>query len=319
MNLKSIKFPGIVGTYTLPQTASDLDAAPDGYGLGTTTPEDITSDTQLDATIRGGFYRYAIADSTICGISFSLGSLAVYPIGTNGAVQELRPFRTTHCLRRYYLTGTWSEWVNTDTTNFAPNGFGLGLNTPPAVTTTEELDATRKCGFYRYAISNSVICGISFNSASMIVYSNTANSCVQELIPYKTNCCLRRNYVGGSTNKWSDWELVGGVQKLLWENASLTSDFSAQTIALDLSGYDAVYIEAVRSTSSNVVSGRTMVSVGGLSGYLMGTTDQLTMIRREVKATTTGVVVSAYQSANSSTGTSNEIPYRIYGIKGVSK
>lgn len=200
--------------------------------------------------------------------------------------------------------------------NFAPGGYGLGTTTPTAITTSEELDATRKCGFYRYYISSSNICGISLSSAAMIVYSNTANSCVQEIRPHNTNYCLRRNYVSGT---WGAWELVGGVQKLLWENASPTSAFAAQTIALDLSGYDAVYIEAVRSTNSNVISGNTTIPVGGLSGYLMGTTDQLAMIRREVKATKTGVVVSAHQSANSSTGTSNEIPYRIYGIKGVSK
>ena len=106
---------------------------------------------------------------------------------------------------------------------------------------------------------------------------------------------------------------------MLWTNASLTTNFTAQTIALNLSGYDSVYVEAVRSTDSNVISGRTIVSVGGLPGFLVGTTNELTMIRREVKATTTGLVVSAYQSANTSSGTSNEIPYRIYGIKGVSK
>lgn len=217
------------------------------------------------------------------------------------------------------MNGTWSSWVNADSTDFAPSGYGLGATTPTAVTTTEELDAARRAGFYRYAISNSVICGISFSSASMIVYSNTANSCVQELRPHKTNYCLRRNYVGGTNPTWSAWELVGGVQKLLWTNASLTTNFTAQTIALNLSGYDSVYVEAVRSTDSNVISGRTIVSVGGLPGFLVGTTNELTMIRREVKATTTGLVVSAYQSANTSSGTSNEIPYRIYGIKGVSK
>lgn len=200
----------------------------------------------------------------------------------------------------------------------APSGYGLGLTTPTAITTSEELDAARKCGFYRYNISSSKICGISFSSAAMIVYSNTSNSCVQEIRPHKTNYCLRRNYIGGTNPTWSDWELVGGVQMLLWENASLTSNFGAQTIALDLSGYDAVYVEAVRSTNSNVISGRTIVSVGGLSGFLMGTTDQLAMIRREVQATATGVIVSAHTSASNSNGTSNEIPYRIYGLKGVS-
>lgn len=121
------------------------------------------------------------------------------------------------------------------------------------------------------------------------------------------------------TNDVVTWIRAASNMVKLWENASPTSDFAAQTIALDLSGYDVVYIDAVRSTASKVISGSTMISVGGLSGFLMGTTDQLTMIRREVKATTTGVVVSGYTSANNSNGTSNELPYRIYGIKGVSK
>ena len=39
---------------------------------------------------------------------------------------------------------------------------------------------------------------------------------------------------------------------LLWENASPGSSFKAQTIALDLSNYEFVYVEFRESTSSSV-------------------------------------------------------------------
>lgn len=109
-----------------------------------------------------------------------------------------------------------------------------------------------------------------------------------------------------------------GVE-LLWENKKLTDNFQAQTIALALSGYDSVYVEAIRSTDDNKISGRTNVQVGGLPGYLMGTTNQFALTRREVSATKTGVTFSGFYSANTSNGASNEIPYRIYGIKGISE
>ena len=131
-----------------------------------------------------------------------------------------------------------------------------------------------------------------------------------------SNYCLRRFYFA---SVWSAWELVGVAEVKLWENTSLTGNFPAQTIALDLSGYDYVYVEAIRSTDDNKISGHTRVRVGGLSGYLMGTTDQFALTRRTVTATKTGVTFSGFSSANTSNGSSNEIPYRIYGIKGIAQ
>lgn len=200
---------------------------------------------------------------------------------------------------------------------FAPAGYGLGDVEPrTSITTTEQLDACRTCGFYRYAIKSSNICGIGFNYGSLLVYPIYTDGCVQELRPMNSNYCLRRFFFG---SVWSVWELVGVVQVKLWENNSLTSNFAAQTVSLNLSGYDAVYVEAIRSTEDNTISGRTRVSVGGLPGYLMGTTNQFALTRRSVSATAAGVTFSGFNSANTTNGASNEIPYRIYGIKGVAE
>lgn len=207
--------------------------------------------------------------------------------------------------------------MNTALSGKAPAGYGLGDVAPrTSITTAAQLDACRTCGFYRYAIWGSSICGIGFNYGSLIVYPIYTDGCVQEVRPMNSNHCLRRFYFGTT---WSAWELVGTVQAKLWENKKLTDNFPAQTIALDLAGYDCVYVEAVRSTEDNKISGRTRVSVGGLSGYLMGTTNQFALTRREVSATTTGVTFSGFYSANTSNGSSNEIPYRIYGIKGLTE
>ena len=206
--------------------------------------------------------------------------------------------------------------MNTALSGKAPAGYGLGTIQPTTVSSKEQLDACRTCGFYRYAVFGTTLCGIYFNFATLIVYPIWTDECVQELRPLNTNYCFRR-FLFGSV--WSAGELVGQVQTKLWENTSLTGNFPAQTIALDLSGYDHVYVEAIRSTDDNRISGHTRLRVGGLSGYLMGSTDQFSLTRREVSATKTGVTFSGFYSANTSNGASNEIPYRIYGIKGIAE
>lgn len=199
---------------------------------------------------------------------------------------------------------------------FAPAGYGLGDVEPrTSITTTEQLDACRTCGFYRYAIKSSYICGVGFDFGSLLVYPIYTGGCVQELRPSNSNSCVRRYW---SNNKWSEWELVGLVMKYLWENVSPTSNFAAQTIPLDLSKYQAVLVLSVRSTADLKVSGVTWVGVGAIPGYLMGTTNQYAVTRREVSATTTGVTFSGFYSANTTNGASNEIPVVIYGINGIS-
>lgn len=116
---------------------------------------------------------------------------------------------------------------------------------------------------------------------------------------------------------------IGGVSMtLLWENASPASEFAAQTIALDLSGYDSVQVEFEESWQT--ITSR--INVGKYGGV-----DQIGDIYRDVAAyfyvahrdisvTTTGVSFSdrLYKYANeqwSRTDNNGLIPFRIYGIK----
>lgn len=126
-------------------------------------------------------------------------------------------------------------------------------------------------------------------------------------------------------------ELASGTgiekRKLLWTNASPTSNFEAQTISLDLSGYDAVEIICRYSTTSDSHT-RYICDVGSSSsidwlyytvvaGKYMGVKS-----RNEVSASTTGVTFGACttkpgNSTDSTTTNGYIIPIKIYGIKGV--
>lgn len=197
---------------------------------------------------------------------------------------------------------------------FAPAGYGLGTVHPSVIYSTEELDACRTCGFYCYVYAGT-ICGIYFDYANLTVYSIWGNECVQELRPLNTNYCFRRFYFEGA---WSAWEQAGMMTQILWVNASPTSNFAAQTIHMNLSNYKAVYVQSVRSTDDQTISGGTLAWVDIGSNYLTGTTDQHAATRRKVTATSSGITFSGFSSANTSNGASNEIPWVICGIRGIS-
>ena len=216
----------------------------------------------------------------------------------------------------YHLEGE-TDWKNYAVMlGAAPYNFGLGETTPPEITTTEQLDETRACGFYRYKISGSKICGMSFTYASMIVYSLGPNSCTQELRPINTNYCLRRFYYHGT---WSEWELVGGVQMKLWANASRTSTFAPQTLSLDLSGYDEVLIYSCLEASKNndyMVVSRCPIGERALAHFTWA--DDGVSLHRFAKTSKTGIeFFDAYHGGG--IDNASMMPYLIYGIKGVSK
>ena len=116
----------------------------------------------------------------------------------------------------------------------------------------------------------------------------------------------------------------------LWENASPSSDFAAQTIALDLAGYDFVIMSANFSASSEVGKGgyHALAAVGG-SGrfYVIGnisTNTEMRMYNRQAIVTETGVefgdtISHKFDEASYTTANNYAIPLVIYGIKGVIK
>ena len=104
---------------------------------------------------------------------------------------------------------------------------------------------------------------------------------------------------------------------LLWTNSSPSSNFSAQTVPLSLSSYDAVLIVFLSNTTDLDRQSSMIVMKNGYQHilctmYLSGTNYRT----RFATASDNGV---AFQGGynNTSSGNGNSIPYKIYGIKGI--
>ena len=106
--------------------------------------------------------------------------------------------------------------------------------------------------------------------------------------------------------------------ELLWTNPSplASAGFSAQTVSLDLSTYDAVFIVFI----ANLNYDRMATAIcPKKSGYNVLTTaiPSATAVRaRNATVTDNGVQFSSGYSGTSASETS-AIPYRIYGIRGL--
>lgn len=97
---------------------------------------------------------------------------------------------------------------------------------------------------------------------------------------------------------------------LLWENASPTSNFSAQTIALDLSEYDYVFAQVRGSTTNNTV-GIGLIRVGTSYAVFCNHGSNGASGTRVFNVSATGVEIG------NGVNLQYEIPMFIIGIKGV--
>lgn len=92
-------------------TIAEIGAAPAMFGLGDIAPyTTIATTEQLDNCRSAGFYRYGITGSNLAGVGFNFGSLTVYPIWTDGCVQEVRPMNGNCMIRRFFFRDVWSAW-----------------------------------------------------------------------------------------------------------------------------------------------------------------------------------------------------------------
>lgn len=115
---------------------------------------------------------------------------------------------------------------------------------------------------------------------------------------------------GGGSSKW----------QLVWTNASPTSSFAAQTIALDLSSFQEVQIVYRFSTGDNaIVQNTQMINSGiGAAYFFQGfpSSGAIGARRRYAKATSTGILFEDAQnkSGTSAASTDNDamIPTLIY-------
>ena len=119
---------------------------------------------------------------------------------------------------------------------------------------------------------------------------------------------------------------LGGVSmKSLWTNASPTSNFAAQTISLNLSGYEYVLVRYLYSTDYQSLNQIAIVKVGG-DAYLTFTgvaSTNIYLSQRTISVGSDSVVFGApvYKTyASTSKPTANNkycIPVEIIGIRGV--
>lgn len=114
------------------------------------------------------------------------------------------------------------------------------------------------------------------------------------------------------------WLRASNTAKVkLWENAKITSTFNAQTISLDLSGYDGVEILYYVDSTTNIYQNTGFIKTGlpGIMYYVTASTGN--RLHRKFTVNTTGI---KFETAEASSGAAVGglcIPYQIYGIKGV--
>lgn len=123
---------------------------------------------------------------------------------------------------------------------------------------------------------------------------------------------------------------TGLSMTLLWENASPTSNFASQTISMDLSEYDAIMLLTRRSTSVHDIGfGISVLGHRGFAQNLALYTEVsagVFICGREFTPSASGIVIGGgvYKFSNLAMSACNfddayAIPYRIYGIKGVTE
>ena len=107
----------------------------------------------------------------------------------------------------------------------------------------------------------------------------------------------------------------GGSWTSLWTNSAPSSDFSAQTVPLDLSGWNLIAILAKTTTTGNTTS--VFLAAVGTGSILsvpnLGSTQYF--YKRTMDVQTTGVTFSTgYRNTTGTSGASYCIPVAIYGL-----
>ena len=108
---------------------------------------------------------------------------------------------------------------------------------------------------------------------------------------------------------------------LLWTNASPTSSFSAQTVAIDLTDYYFVLVEFYSDTGNTRGVNAILARNGSAqrTGFSGVNQNRLAFLKRDATVSISGVVFSDgsadYSSIDPVTANTVMIPYKIYGLK----
>lgn len=104
---------------------------------------------------------------------------------------------------------------------------------------------------------------------------------------------------------------------LLWTNASPTSEMSSNTISLDLSGYAGVTIELYSASNSIPSHSLTSPMIRKNCGWAAVIFAGGVSYRRLFHVTESGVNVAAGTTGTTTADKTQNVPYKIYGVKGV--
>ena len=110
----------------------------------------------------------------------------------------------------------------------------------------------------------------------------------------------------------------GLSMKLLWTNPDPTATFSAQSVLLDLSGYDAVLIKTLNDRASNTPQYHSELVFVGDSSVCYSSNASTTgyTYKRQADVSASGVDFGG-GFRNTSAGSGYAIPQKIYGVKGM--
>ena len=213
----------------------------------------------------------------------------------------------------------------------APSGYGLGKS---QYITADALDSTTAPGWYYISASEYVKLGTKESKYWYITvdafYDGNLH-CKQIATVPNGSVILQRIRSSGEWGEWKPYaNAIGALNmELLWNNASSTSSFAAQTIEVDLSKYDFVVIryrahtggtsyvyELMRVRANNLTNPTySMVNMNGSSA--------ITVCVRTAAPYSAGVVfsdVTAKNTVSTAAGVADNarlVPTEIYGVKGV--
>lgn len=112
---------------------------------------------------------------------------------------------------------------------------------------------------------------------------------------------------------------TGVTMTLLWTNPDPTSSFAAQTVSADLSGYSFYGIVPIFSTATPNIIPMQVFPCDDSQNHVMTVTARSNNNNggRQITFSTSGLTFGAGTYSGSSNN-SYAIPYKIYGIKGIS-
>lgn len=111
--------------------------------------------------------------------------------------------------------------------------------------------------------------------------------------------------------------VTAGVEiRLLWTNESPSTSVGATTIDLDLTDYDAVFVQVERTTGGATLMTSFIPKDGKTHPLMMRTTSSTTLTARDFEVTDAGVEISNGYSGTTA-GKTYMIPTKIWGIKGI--